>query len=123
MPRCRFFDGHHDYTQDECDRAYCREVLPKAHPRVKPLHLDQDPKTCPHPHWLVYFSRMKLPMENRKLKDWAEDLDVSLDKGRLLMTDHTFQVCELCGAVVYQHPELGKHLTCLPEGDLGGRGL
>ena len=115
MPRCRFFEGFHDYAQDECDRVFCRSVLDGVRARLIPLPLIPDPRLCDH-KWEVYFARMRVPWASREKPGWSDDVDRNIVHGLMMMSDHTFSVCEECGTVSYSHRELGGPILCLPDG-------
>lgn len=114
MPKCRFYEDHHDYAQDECDRAFCKSVLVSCRARLVPLPLEPDPKACQH-EWDVYFAKMRVPWSARAKPGWEASPELCVRRGLLVMSDHSFSICAICGAVSYNHSELGGPLLCLPE--------
>lgn len=116
MARCRFFDGFHDYAQDECDRGFCRRVLDGVKARLIPLPMIPEPETCDH-EWEVYFAKIRVPWSHRNRPDWDHraSTEMHVQQGLLLMDDCSFSVCEICGAVSYNHRELGGPILCLPR--------
>ena len=113
MPKCRFFNDVHEYPQDECDRAYCRAILPVARPRLIPLPPEPNPEGCEH-EWLKYHTRLSLPWASKRTTEFRQNPELTIEYGQLAMAEHHFKVCSKCGTVTYLHPELGGPLVCVP---------
>jgi len=108
MAHCRFFEGEHTYTQDECDPSHCWHVLGGiSRKRKHPLIRLPNPDECEH-EWEDILARVSV-VGGRRCTD-PRCLQV---QGVVVMVERRIHICLKCGMVRYSHENLGD-LCCVP---------